>query len=94
MRAGIDSLFTTLSPVPQNIVLPQILGKCPTLCDPLDCSLPGSSVHGILWARILEWVAIPFSSIRRINELGIKYAFSISENVLPVPYGHHLGSPV
>ena len=32
-----------------------------TLCDPLDCSLPGSSVHGILQARILEWVAISFS---------------------------------
>ena len=35
--------------------------SCPTLCDPTDCSLPGSSVHGILQARILEWVAIPFS---------------------------------
>ena len=34
---------------------------CPTLCDPMDCSLPGSSVHGIIQARILEWVAIPFS---------------------------------
>ena len=34
---------------------------CPTLCDPKDCSLPGSSVHGILRARILGWVAIPFS---------------------------------
>ena len=34
---------------------------CPTLCDPKDCSLPGSSVHGILQARILEWVAIHFS---------------------------------
>ena len=34
---------------------------CPTLCDPIDCSLPGSSVHGFLQARILEWVAIPFS---------------------------------
>ena len=33
----------------------------PTLCDPMDCSLPGSSVHGILQARILEWVAMPFS---------------------------------
>ena len=30
-------------------------------CDPMDCSLPGSSVHGILQARILEWVAISFS---------------------------------
>ena len=34
---------------------------CPTLSDPMNCSLPGSSVHGILQARILEWVAIPFS---------------------------------
>ena len=34
---------------------------CPTLCNPMDCSLPGNSVHGILQARILEWVAIPFS---------------------------------
>ena len=34
---------------------------CLTLCDPMDSSLPGSSVHGILWARILKWVAIPFS---------------------------------
>ena len=34
---------------------------CLTLCDPIDCSLPGSSAHGILQARILEWVAIPFS---------------------------------
>ena len=33
----------------------------PTLCDPKDCSFPGSSVHGILQARILEWGAIPFS---------------------------------
>ena len=33
----------------------------PTLCDPMDCSPRGSSVHGILQARILEWVAIPFS---------------------------------
>ena len=35
--------------------------SCPTLCDPRDCSLPGSSVHGILWATILEWVAMPSS---------------------------------
>ena len=35
--------------------------SCPTLCDPMDCSLPGSSLHGILQARVLEWVAISFS---------------------------------
>ena len=34
---------------------------CLTLCKPMDCSLPGPSVHGIFQARILEWVAIPFS---------------------------------
>ena len=35
--------------------------SCPTLCDPMDCSPPGSSVHGISQARIMEWVAISFS---------------------------------
>ena len=34
---------------------------CPTLCDPMNDSLPGSTLHGILQARILEWVAISFS---------------------------------
>ena len=34
--------------------------SCPALCDPMDCSLVGSSVHGILQARVLEWIAIPF----------------------------------
>ena len=37
------------------------LQSCPTLCDPMDCSLPGSSVHGIFQARVLEWGAIAFS---------------------------------
>ena len=35
--------------------------SCPTLCDPIDCGLPGSSVHGILQAKIVEWVAMPYS---------------------------------
>ena len=35
--------------------------SCPTLCNPTDCSLPGSSIHGIFQARVLEWVAISFS---------------------------------
>ena len=38
----------------------EVAQSCPTLCDPLDCSLPGSSVHEIFQARILEWVAISF----------------------------------
>ena len=37
----------------------KLLQSCPTLCDPMDYSPPGSSVHGILQARILEWVAMP-----------------------------------
>ena len=39
----------------------EVAQSCPTLCDPVGCSLPGSSVHGIPQARILEWVAISFS---------------------------------
>ena len=42
-------------------VYTQLLQSCPILCDPVDCSLPSSSVHGILQARILMWVAISFS---------------------------------
>ena len=38
----------------------EVAQLCPTLCDPMDCSPPGSSVHGILQARILEWVTISF----------------------------------
>ena len=37
--------------------------SCPTLSDPMDCSPPGSSIHGIFQARVLEWVAIAFSGI-------------------------------
>ena len=39
----------------------EVAQSCPTLCDPVDCSPPSSSVHGILQARVLEWVAISFS---------------------------------
>ena len=41
----------------------EVAQSCPTLCDPINCSLPGSSLHGILQARILEWVAISFSRV-------------------------------
>ena len=52
------------------------LQLCPTLCNPMDCSPPGSSVHGILQARILEWVAI--SSSRGSSPPGIKPASLMS----------------
>ena len=46
------------------------LQSCPTLCDPMDYSPPAPSVHGILWARILEWVTMPSS--RDLPDPGIE----------------------
>ena len=40
----------------------KVAQSCPTLSDPMDCSLPGSSIHGIFQARVLEWGAIAFSN--------------------------------
>ena len=51
--------------------------SCPTLCDPMDCSPPDSSVHGIFQARILEWVAISFS--RDLPDPGIELGSSASQ---------------
>ena len=45
----------------QNICVCSVTRSCPTLCDPMDCSPPGSSVHEIFQGRILEWVAISIS---------------------------------
>ena len=50
-----------LPPVGPACVCVLVTRSCPTLCDPTDCSPPGSSVHGILQERILEWVATSFS---------------------------------
>ena len=50
--------------------------SCPTLCDPMDCSTTGSSVHGILQARMLEWVAI---SPGDLAYLGIEPGSSASQ---------------
>ena len=48
----------------------EVAQSCPTLCNPMDCSPPGSSVHGILQARIKEWFAI--SSSRGLPDPGIE----------------------
>ena len=52
IRIYIISTFNSESEVAQS---------CPTVCNPMDCSLPRSSVHGIFQPRVLEWVAISFS---------------------------------
>ena len=46
----------------------EVAQSCLTLSDPMDCSLPGSSVHGIFQARVLEWGAIAFSEVDAINK--------------------------
>ena len=51
--------------------------SCPALCDPMDCRFPGSSVHGIFQARVLEWVAI-LSQTARKRELDI--IFQVEES--------------
>ena len=54
------------------------LQSCPTLCDPMDCSPPGSSIYGIFQARVLEWGAIAFSSSNMTDQdLAVKaYVFN------------------
>ena len=72
----------------------KLLQSCPTsVCDPMDCSLPGSSVSGVFQARILEWVAVPFS--RESPDPGVTRAPSASCIGRQVLYHErHLGSSV
>ena len=52
----------------------EVTRLCPTLHNPMDCSLPGPCIHGILQARVLEWVAIAFSNTTlQINYNPIKF---------------------
>ena len=62
----------------------QSLQSCPTLCDPLDCNPASSSLHEILQARILEWVAIPFcrGSSRPRDQTHTSYVSCIGRQVL------------
>ena len=67
-------------------VLCVVAQSCPTLCHLMDCSLPGSSVHGIVQARILEWVAMPSSreSSQPRNQLLLRLPISSSTLLLGV----------
>ena len=78
------SCLIQFSSVPQS---------CPTLCDPMDYSLPDSPIHGIFQARILEWVAISSSrrSSRPRNQICVSYVSCIDRQVLYRQ--RHLGSP-
>ena len=61
-KTSISALLTMPKPLTvfSSVQFSSVAQSCPTLCDPMDCSPQGSSVHGILQARIPEWVAISF----------------------------------
>ena len=56
-----DSEPDPVGNVTPNLVYGEFAQSCPTLCGPMDCSVPGSSVHGIFQAIVPEWIAISFS---------------------------------
>ena len=75
----------------------EVVQSCPTFSDTMDCSLPGSSVHGIFQARVLEWGAIAFSAVHcrsaiklfyfELNLLNCNYVLIIGEgNGTPLQY--------
>ena len=70
--------------VNQSCLCAKLLHSCPTLCNPVDCSLPGSSVHGIVQARILEWVAMPSSrgSSQLKDRIRVSCIFCIDRQIL------------
>ena len=49
----------------------EVAQSCPTLCDPMDCSLPGSSIHGICQARVLEWDALAKLCVTLVFKEGV-----------------------
>ena len=57
----------------------EVAQSCPTLSDPMDCSLPGSSIHGIFQAEVLEWGAIAFSR----ENLSKTYSFTFKKKDTP-----------
>ena len=69
-----------------SCVCAKSLQSCPTLCDPMDCSLPGYTVHGIFQARILEWVPVSFSrgSSRQGSNLCLLYLLHWQAGSLPL----------
>ena len=63
----------------------EVAQSCPTLHDPMDCSPPGSSIHEIFQARVLEWGAIAFSDIYvYIHTYGVSRVVLVVKNLLPM----------
>ena len=69
----------------------EVVQSCPTLSDPMDCSLPGSSIHGIFQARVLEWGDIAFSELDLTNPQTPKMSAKAKCGlVVAKPAGHWL----
>ena len=80
-----ENKLNTISHSVHACVWAQLLQLCPPLCNPKDCSLPGSSVHGDLQARILEWAAMPSSKGKFFTIWTTREAQSVSSIVLSCP---------
>ena len=61
----------------------EVAQLCLTLSDPMDCSLPGSSIHGIFQARVLEWGAVAFSSVYMLSHFNRVRFFATLWNIDP-----------
>ena len=72
----------------------EVAQSCPTLCDPVDCSPPGSPVHGILQARVLEWVAIFFSNAWEKGKGKVKSLSRVQLFVSPWTAAHQAPPPM
>ena len=66
--------------------------SCPALCDPMDCNLPGSYIHGIFQTRVLEWVAITFSSVQfsSLDHLCLALCDPMNHSTPGLPVHHQL----
>jgi len=62
----------------------EVAQSCPTLSDPIDCSLRGSSVHGILQARVLEWGAIAFSTFTTVHQIQVLKGLCLQQCSFPL----------
>ena len=72
----------------------EVAQSCPTLCDPMDCSLPGSSLHGILQAR--NWSGLPFPSPGGLPDPGIEHGSPAlqADALASEPPGKPAGKPI
>ena len=79
---GLSRVFSNSTVLTSYQRISEVALSCPTLCDPMECSLRGSSIHGIFQTRVLEWVAISFS--RALPDPGIKpRSLALQADTLP-----------